>query len=221
MDSYLGRSAHSLQNNIGLAYTICAISMAIYSDKPNQASALAKVRPRSNPIAVKIMIKIVIWFVLLQVDAPRHLAQQITLTGRLPHEDAPHDLFSFGYHVGDLIMLFEMALVANQTTGLEGFDVYNFHTNTSGSLATAIAWVAPFCANAAPWPIGPVSPIGAQDAECVILFRMAANTFHNKDYEAVSQNATSTINNEFCYGMDARTFMDLMWPSVFAEKKIG
>ena len=114
-------------------------------------------------------------------------------------------------------MLFEMAFVANQTTGLDDFDVFNFHTNSSGSLTTAIEWVAPFCANAAPWPIGPVSPIGGQDAECVILFRMAANTLHNEYYEKVSQNATSKDNVEFCYGMDARAYMDLMWPSVFAR----
>ena len=84
-------------------------------------------------------------------------------------------------------MLFEMAFVSNQTTGLDGFDVFNFHTNSSGSLTTAIEWVAPFCANAAPWPIGPVSPIGGQDAECVILFRMAANTLHNEYYEKVEE----------------------------------
>ena len=114
-------------------------------------------------------------------------------------------------------MLFEMAFVSNQTTGLDGFDVFNYHTNSSGSLTTAIEWVAPFCANAAPWPIGPVSPIGGQDAECVILFRMAANTLHNEYYEKVSQNATSKDNVEFCYGMDARAYMDLVWPSVFAH----
>ena len=28
-------------------------------------------------------------------------------------------------------MLFEMAFVSNQTTGLDGFDVFNFHTNSS------------------------------------------------------------------------------------------
>ena len=105
---------------------------------------------------------------------------------------------------------------ANQTTQLP-FDAFTYHTNSSGSLLTAIEWVAPYCAGQAPWPIGPTSPIGGQDAECVILFRMAANTLHSSRYEAVSQNATSTTNKEFCYGMDARTFMDLIAPSVFGD----
>jgi hypothetical protein len=56
---------------------------------------------------------------------------------------------------------------------------------------------------------------GAQDAECVILFRVAANALRSRKYEAVSRNATSKTNTEFCYGMDARTFMDLIAPSIF------
>lgn len=192
LDSYLGRSAHSLQNNIGLAYSVVGVSMALYADQPNTATTLAK------------------------ADTPRHLAQQITPIGELPKEDAPHDLFSFGYHVGDLIMLFELVYVANQTTGL-GIDPFTYHTNSSGSLLTALEWVAPYCAGQAPWPIGPVSPIGSQDPECVILFRMAANALHSRKYEAVSRNATSRPNSEFAYGMDARMFMDLIAPSVFAD----
>ena len=46
LHSYLGRSAHARQNNIGLAYSVCAIAMALYADQPNQATALAKVRTR-------------------------------------------------------------------------------------------------------------------------------------------------------------------------------
>ena len=37
-------------------------------------------------------------------------------------------------------------------------------------------------------------------------------------YEAVSRNATSTNNTELAYGMDARAWVDLMWPSVFAAE---
>ena len=113
-------------------------------------------------------------------------------------------------------MLFEMVYVANQTTGL-GIDPFTYHINTSGSLLTAIEWVAPFCPGQEPWPIGPVSPLGEQDAECVILFRMAANVLHSRKYEAVSRNSTSKPNTEFCYGMDARTYMDLIAPSIFAS----
>jgi hypothetical protein len=54
-------------------------------------------------------------------------------------------------------MLFEMVYVANQTTGL-GIDPFTYHTNSSGSLLTAIEWVAPFCAGQAPWPIGQETP---------------------------------------------------------------
>ena len=92
--------------------------MALYADQPNTATTLAK------------------------ADTPRHLAQQITPIGELPNEDAPHDLFSFGYHVGDLIMLFEMVYVANQTTGL-GIDPFTYRTNSSGSLLSFTSNTSP------------------------------------------------------------------------------
>ena len=113
LHSYLGRSAHARQNNIGLAYSVCAIAMALYSDQPNQATALAKVRaylrldlicflcsaslrPGVNVSRRCMSCANPVPGGLRQADAPRHLAQQITPKGLLPNEDAPHDLFSFG-----------------------------------------------------------------------------------------------------------------------------
>jgi hypothetical protein len=104
--------------------------MALYADQPNTATALARPRdfdPQKLFLGTKkyLLLKIPVQILrmdpdnipggpgsraqaLAEADAPRHLAQQITPAGELPNEDAPHDLFSFGYHVGDLIMLFEM-----------------------------------------------------------------------------------------------------------------
>lgn len=194
LNTPLGRSARALQNNIGLCYTVCTISMALYSEQPELGASI------------------------VAVDARRHLAQQITPEGLLPHEDDPHDLFSFGYHVGDLIMLFEMGFVSNQTASQ--IDIYNYHTKSSGSLVTALEWLAPYCSIRAKWPIGPTSPDDVAYPECVILFRMAANALYSKDYEIVSRNATSGVEAEFCFGMDAREWMDLMWPSVFGETQL-
>lgn len=114
-----GQAASTDTNNIGTTYTLTAISMALYSDQPDVAAVIAT------------------------EECAKQLAAQITLKGLLPQEDDPHDLFSFGYHVGDLVYLLQMAFAANLTSSPTDF--YHFRASLSTTALRLHAFMLLFC----------------------------------------------------------------------------
>jgi hypothetical protein len=99
---------------------------------------------------------------VVEADSLRHISQQIAPDGSIPCEDARNLQFSFGYHVGDLLMMFELGYASSTTRA--DVDVFThrgqypwpakYGTNESGSLAIALEWLAPLCAREKPWTIG-------------------------------------------------------------------
>jgi hypothetical protein len=199
LGSPLGQSSRALTDNIGTAYTITVLSMANYSYQPYTATAV------------------------VNADALRHIAQQIAPDGSIPCEDAPMLEFSFGYHVGDLLILHEMGYAASTTRAdVDPFDYQGYGawpkygTNRSGSLSTALAWLAPFCARERRWTISKESPLDDEGPLCVLLYRMAALTFpaNHTRFMQVAAKAKDAIENSICFGLTCSEWADLTWPSV-------
>lgn len=159
---------------------------------------------------------------VVEADSLRHISQQIAPDGSIPCEDARNLQFSFGYHVGDLLMMFELGYASSTTRA--DVDVFThrgqypwpakYGTNESGSLAIALEWLAPLCAREKPWTIGKDSPLDNEGPLCVLLYRMAARTFpaNRTRYLEVASKAKDAVESAICFGLECTMWADLTWP---------
>jgi hypothetical protein len=122
------------------------------------------------------------------------------------------------------VELFQMAFLVGKVD--KDIDIYNAQNTSccatakpgqnppccSGSLRTALDWLAPYCEGKKTFPIK-TSPLSVWAPECKVLYRMAAIAFQNASYEAIYQAlGPDKGDGEICFGITCGSWMDLMWP---------
>ena len=200
-----GVGAMARDRNIAMTASITAMSMALYSDQPAVARAIA-----AN-------------------QSQRLISALLDASGRVIADMNRPD--GFMYCSGDMVDLMDLAVISNHA-GLTGVNLLHWQQNaSSGSVPLALAWFLPYCSRGctaaghtvlqqrqcSSWPYDQITDMTF--AQCKLVYRWAAKLYGNQTLlrlaNAMPANAEGAGGAEYyTYGLLVDQWVDLVYPTL-------